>query len=87
MATASAGVTAAVCLALAFGLAACCKGPFWAGVTEMAGEQIGGASDILNTSAQVGGFFAPMLTPFIAARAGWSWGLVLARAGWTVQWE
>jgi MFS family permease len=75
MATASAGITAVVCLALAFGLAACCEGPFWATVTEMAGVQIGGASSILNTGAQVGGFFAPMLTPFIAGRAGWSWGL------------
>jgi MFS family permease len=46
-----------------------------AAVTEMAGEQIGGASSILNTGAQVGGFFAPMLTPFIAGLAGWSWGL------------
>jgi len=75
IATASAGVTAVICLALALGLAAFCEGPFWAAVTEMAGEQIGGASSILNTGAQVGGFFAPMLTPFIAGVAGWSWGL------------
>ena len=75
IATASAGFTAVVCLSLAFGLAACCEGPFWATVTEMAGEHVGGASSILNAGAQVGGFFAPVLTPLIASRWGWSWGL------------
>ena len=74
--TVASGVGAAVtCLSLAFGLAACCEGPFWACVTEIAGERVGAASSILNTGAQVGGFFAPILTPYIASRAGWSWGL------------
>jgi len=74
--TVASGVGAVVtCLSLAFGLAACCEGPFWACVTEIAGERVGAASSILNTGAQVGGFFAPILTPYIAARAGWSWGL------------
>jgi ACS family glucarate transporter-like MFS transporter len=74
--TVASGVgTAVACLALAFGLAACCEGPFWACVTEIAGERVGAASSILNTGAQVGGFFAPILTPYIALRAGWSWGL------------
>jgi len=41
----------------------------------LAGEHVGGTSSILNAGAQVGGFFAPILTPFIASRAGWSWGL------------
>ncbi len=75
LATASAGVTAVVCLTLAFALAAACEGPFWATVTELAGDRVGGASSILNTGAQVGGFFAPILTPLIASRAGWAWGL------------
>jgi ACS family glucarate transporter-like MFS transporter len=74
--TVTSGVGAVVtCLSLAFGLAACCEGPFWACVTEMAGERVGAASSILNTGAQVGGVFAPILTPYIASRAGWSWGL------------
>src|SRR5713226_177240 len=51
---------ALACLSLAFGLAACCEGPFWASVTEMAGERVGAASSILNTGAQIGGFFAPI---------------------------
>jgi MFS family permease len=41
----------------------------------MAGEHVGGASSILNTGAQIGGMFAPVLTPYVASRAGWSWGL------------
>ena len=72
---ASRASAAVACLSLAFGLAACCEGPFWASVTEMAGERVGAASSILNAGAQVGGFFAPILTPYIASRAGWSWGL------------
>ncbi len=73
--TSSAGVAAVVCFSLAFGLAASCEGPFWAAVTELAGDRVGSASSILNTGAQIGGFFAPILTPLIASRAGWAWGL------------
>jgi dipeptide/tripeptide permease len=46
----------------------------------MAGGRVGGASSILNAGAQVGGFFAPILTPFIASRAGWAWGLYAGTA-------
>jgi MFS family permease len=73
--TASVGVAAVACFSLSFGFAASCEGPFWATVTEIAGERVGSASSILNMGAQVGGFFAPILTPLIASRAGWSWGL------------
>lgn len=73
--TRTSGPAAVICFALAFGLAACCEGPFWATVTELAGERVGGAGSILNTGAQIGGFFAPILTPLIASKAGWSWGL------------
>ena len=72
---ASAGLAAVVCLSLAFGLAGFCEGPFWAIVTEIGGQQVGGAGSILNTGAQIGGFFAPTVTPWIAAWAGWKWGL------------
>jgi len=74
--TVTAGLPAVVaCLSLAFGLAGFCEGPFWALVTEMAGDRVGSAGSVLNTGAQIGGFFAPILTPFIASLAGWSWGL------------
>ena len=41
------GFAAALCLALACGLGACCEGPFWATVTDLEREQVGGASSIL----------------------------------------
>jgi MFS family permease len=71
----SSGLFAVACFSLAFGVAACCEGPFWATVTELGGEQVGSASSILNTGAQIGGFFAPVMTPFIAKFFGWSYGL------------
>jgi ACS family glucarate transporter-like MFS transporter len=78
--TLSAGLMAVACFSLAFGSAACCEGPFWATVTELGGEHVGSASSILNAGAQVGGFFAPVLTPIIAALFGWSWGLYAGAA-------
>jgi ACS family glucarate transporter-like MFS transporter len=76
LSTISSGIGLVVaCLSLAVGLGACCEGPFWAAVTEIGGQHVGGAGSILNTGAQVGGFFAPILTPYIASVAGWSWGL------------
>ncbi len=68
-------VAVLVFLSLALGLSSCCEGPFWALVTEIGKDHVGGAGSVLNTGAQVGGVFAPILTPYIAARAGWSWGL------------
>ena len=74
-ATFNTGLIAVACFSLAFASAACCEGPFWATVTELGGEHVGSASSILNAGAQVGGFFAPVLTPIIAGVFGWSWGL------------
>jgi ACS family glucarate transporter-like MFS transporter len=73
--TITSGLLAVACFSLAFGFAAFCEGPFWAAVTQMAGERLGRASSILNTGAQIGGVFAPIVTPWIAARAGWASGL------------
>jgi ACS family glucarate transporter-like MFS transporter len=73
--TFSQSLMAVACFSLAFAAAACCEGPFWATVTELGGEHVGSASSILNAGAQVGGFFAPVLTPIIAGFFGWSWGL------------
>jgi len=73
--TITSGFVAVTCFSFAFGFAACCEGPFWATVTEMAGERLGRASSILNTGAQVGGAFAPIVTPWIAAKMGWASGL------------
>ena len=70
------GTAAAVLsLSLATGFASWCEGPFWASTIEVADKQVGAACGILNTGGNVGGFLAPIITPFIASRAGWSWGL------------
>jgi ACS family glucarate transporter-like MFS transporter len=70
------GTAAAVLsLSLATGFASWCEGPFWACAIEVAGKQVGAAGGILNAGGNVGGFLAPILTPYIASRAGWSWGL------------
>ena len=68
---------AVIALSLATGFASWCEGPFWASAIEVAHQQVGAACGILNTGGNIGGFIAPILTPFIAARAGWSWGLYL----------
>jgi MFS family permease len=66
---------AVLSLSLATGFASWCEGPFWASAIEMADKQQGAACGILNTGGNVGGFLAPVLTPYIASQAGWSWGL------------
>jgi len=59
-------------LALSFGLASCSDGPFWAATIDAGGENAGAACGVLNTGSNIGGFIAPVLTPFIASLAGWS---------------
>ena len=62
-------------LALALGLAGMSEGPFWASAIDIGGREVGAACGTMNTGANVGGFFGPLLTPIIASYAGWSWGL------------
>jgi ACS family glucarate transporter-like MFS transporter len=66
---------AVLSLSLATGFVSWCEGPFWAAAIEVAGERVGAAAGILNTGGNLGGFLAPILTPYIASRFGWSWGL------------
>jgi ACS family glucarate transporter-like MFS transporter len=74
--TSAAGTISAVTLmSLAFGFASCSEAPFWASTINVGGEHVGAACGILNTGSNIGGFIAPILTPYIASRAGWSWGL------------
>ena len=70
--------TTALLMAFAMGCASVCEGPFWAMTIRMGGEQSGAACSILNTGANFTGLIAPVLTPFIASFAGWSWGLYVA---------
>ncbi len=71
----AAGLQMLVLLSLALGLAATAEGPFWAALIDTGGSHVGVAGGIMNGIGNVGGLLAPMLTPYIASRAGWSWGL------------
>lgn len=74
--TVASGITMSVLsFSLAIGFASWCEGPFWASAIELSGEQVGAACGILNTGGNAGGFIAPILTPYIASHAGWTWGL------------
>ncbi len=64
-----------VLLSLAMGFAMSAEGPFWASAIEAGSGQSGAASGIMNGMGNVGGLLAPVLTPYIAKHAGWSWGL------------
>jgi MFS family permease len=71
------GASAAL-LSLALGLAAATDGPFWAAAIDMGGAHVGAAGGVLNMGGNLGGFFAPIITPFIASYFGWSSGLYSA---------
>jgi MFS family permease len=62
-------------LALALGFASAAEGPFWASAMDLGGEYAGTTGGILNAGGNFGGLLAPVVTPWIAARAGWEWGL------------
>jgi MFS family permease len=70
----------AAVLALSFGCAASTDGPFWACAIDVGGKYVGAAGGMLNTGGNLGGFFAPVVTPFIAHFFGWSAGLYVGSA-------
>ncbi len=69
------GLPMVALLSLALGLAATAEGPFWAALIDTGGNHVGAAGGIMNGIGNVGGLLAPVLTPFIASCAGWSWSL------------
>ncbi len=75
--TANAWVAAAA-LALSTALVLCVEGPFWATVSEIAGERSGTAGGVMNTGCNVGGMVSPALTPLLAASIGWEAALQVA---------
>lgn len=68
-------ISAVIFMSLALGFASASEAPFWASTIEVGGKHVGAACGILNTGSNIGGLIAPILTPFIASRVGWSWGL------------
>ncbi|MBK5290867.1 MAG: MFS transporter [Acidobacteriia bacterium] len=62
-------------IALALGFTATSDVVYWAAAIDVAGPDAGAAGGIMNAFGNLGGFFAPILTPWIAQRFGWSAGL------------
>ncbi len=61
-----------VMLFVTLGLAAATDGPYWVSASDLGGSHVGAAGGILNTGGNIGGFLAPVLTPLLASRLGWS---------------
>lgn len=70
---------AAVLLSLSTALVLCVEGPFWAAVTDIAGEKHAGTGGgIMNTGCNLGGMLSPVATPWLAERIGWENALYIA---------
>jgi ACS family glucarate transporter-like MFS transporter len=67
--------SAVTLMALALGFAAIADVTYWTATIGVAGEHAGTAGGIMNMGGNVGGGLAPVVTPWIASFAGWSWGL------------
>ncbi|HUQ94642.1 MAG TPA: MFS transporter [Bryobacteraceae bacterium] len=61
--------------ALALGFVACSDVVYWAAMIDVSGPDAGAGGGIMNAGGNLGGFFAPIVTPWIAAHFGWTWGL------------
>jgi ACS family glucarate transporter-like MFS transporter len=69
---------AIVLLSLGAGFLYFSLSPYWATVIDIARENTGVVSGMMNTGGNLGGTISPTLTPFIAALFGWSWALNIA---------
>jgi MFS family permease len=65
-------LTTAVALALSYAFLIACDAIFWAVTIEATGDRSGAACGLLNTGGNGGGILAPVITPMIAARYGWT---------------
>jgi len=65
-------------LSLAVGCSMAPEGTFWSTAIHMGGKQVGAACGFMNFGGNVGGMLAPILTPMIAQRFGWTGGLSFA---------
>lgn len=75
-------------LALALFAVGACEAPVWTAAVELGGRHGGTAAALVNTGGNLGGIFAPILTPFVShairdqfevsEQVGWQWGIALA---------
>lgn len=72
----------AVVAFFALGMAAigATEGPFWTTAIELGGTRGGTSAALLNTGGNIGGLFAPVITPILAKPLGWQGSIVLAAA-------
>ena len=62
----------AAALAASYGFLNLCDPVFWAVTIESTGEHSGAACGLMNTGGNCAGILSPLITPFIAARFGWT---------------
>jgi MFS family permease len=62
---------------LSLGILGLCEGAFWATAVEIGGKRGGTAAAIMNTGGNGIGLLAPIVTPWLSAKAGWTWGISL----------
>ena len=75
---ANSAATAAVTLACSAGVLYISQSGFWAVSADIAGEDVGVVSAIMNMGGQLGGACSASLTPLIAAHIGWEMSFVAA---------
>ena len=62
---------------LSLGVLGLCEGAFWTTVVEIGGTRGGTAAAIMNTGGNGIGLLAPVVTPWVSAKLGWTWGISL----------
>jgi MFS family permease len=62
---------------LSLGILGLCEGAFWTTAVELGGDRGGTAAAIMNTGGNGIGLLAPLITPWVSARLGWTWGISL----------
>jgi len=62
---------------LSLGVLGLCEGAFWTTAVDLGGTRGGTAAAIMNTGGNGIGLLAPMVTPWVAEKLGWAWGIGL----------
>ena len=71
-------LSVSICLAISMGMLGMCEGVFWTTATDIGGQARGFSGAFLNTIGNIGGFIAPVLTPFLAESMGWPRAITVA---------
>ncbi len=62
---------------LSLGVLGLCEGSFWTAAVLLGGRRGGTAAAVMNTGGNGIGLLAPMVTPWVGERLGWTWGISL----------